>query len=127
MPASPRRKAVGEALNRREAHSHRGRLSPPDLIRRKDRQLDGLLGRSAGRFQTSAYTNIPASVTALCGVVSRMRITNRNNAHLCDMIGRRKVKEDAGASATKALEAERTRPWTEQEIAEYQARRDGKR
>jgi hypothetical protein len=73
------------------------------------------------RIQRNAYDNIPGTLGDLCktGIVSRMRVASRNGDELCDLVGKGKVKRDGAISATRALEAERSRVWTEQEIYEY--------
>jgi predicted ABC-type ATPase len=75
------------------------------------------------KIQTDTFRDIPATLAALCehADVSRMRISNRNGDELSDVIAKDKLPKDAGESAKKALEEERTRPWTEQESAAYYA------
>jgi UDP-N-acetylglucosamine kinase len=71
--------------------------------------------------QRGAYNGIPGNLEALCktGLVSRVRVAGRSGDSLCDLVGKTKVKRDGGTQARRALETERNRVWTQQEIGEY--------
>jgi predicted ABC-type ATPase len=72
--------------------------------------------------QNTAYRSIPSTITQLCssGKVSRMRVANRNGDSLSDITSVRAVKKNGGVSANSSLETERNRPWTMQELEEYE-------
>ena len=74
--------------------------------------------------QRSAYNGIPGNLEALCktGLVSYVRVASRSGDKVYEAVGKTKVKKDGGAQAKAALETERNRVWTAQEIAEYQGR-----
>lgn len=72
-------------------------------------------------IQMSSYKKIPDAIEDLAatGVVSRIRIADRGGKALNDISGKFAVKKDGGKSATKALNEERTRPWTPKEIESF--------
>lgn len=72
-------------------------------------------------IQMSSYKKIPDAIEQLAatGVVSRIRIADRGGKALNDTSGKFAVKKDGGKSATKALNGERTRPWTPKEIESF--------
>ncbi len=73
-------------------------------------------------IQSQAYGFIPSTLNALCaqGLVSRMRISNRNGDALSDQTAKKgTLSKDAAKPATDALSAERTRPWTDEEVAAF--------
>lgn len=72
--------------------------------------------------QQDSYKKIPVAIEALAesGVVSRIRIANRGGKSLSDISGNFAVKKDGGKSSTGALKEERTRPWTAQEITQFE-------
>jgi predicted kinase len=78
-------------------------------------------------IQLDAYNGLPASLEALSrsGLVSRIRVATRDGAALADMHGQDTV--DAAAEIdpnpfAEALNRERDRPWTAEEIEAYQER-----
>lgn len=76
------------------------------------------------RIQKAAYDNIPDTLEDLCksGVVSRMRIADRSGTPACDLKGKAAVRRDGPKQAPQALKEQRNRPWTADEIAEYETR-----
>jgi len=72
--------------------------------------------------QLDAYKKMPEAIEKLAesGVVSRIRIANRGGESLSDISGKFAVKKDGGKTSTKALKDERTRPWTQQEIVQFE-------
>lgn len=71
--------------------------------------------------QLDAYKKMPEAIEKLAesGVVSRIRIANRGGESLSDISGKFAVKKDGGKTSIKALKDERTRPWTQQEIVQF--------
>jgi UDP-N-acetylglucosamine kinase len=73
-------------------------------------------------IQNEAYNYIPATLNALCtqNLVSRIRISNRNGDELSNVIAKKgKLPADAAKSATAALDKERKRTWTDEEVAAF--------
>ena len=78
-------------------------------------------------IQLDAYNGLPASLEALSrsGLVARVRVARRDGTALADLHGQDDV--DAAAEIdpnpfAEALRRERDRPWTGEEIADYQER-----
>jgi hypothetical protein len=78
-------------------------------------------------IQLAAYNGLPDSLEALSrsGHVARIRVATRDGAALADLYGQDDVAAAAGIDPNpfaEALRRERDRPWTGEEIADYQER-----
>ena len=72
--------------------------------------------------QLDSYKKIPEAIEKLAesGFVSRIRVANRAGESLSDISGKFAVKKDGGKTSTRELNKERTRPWTTQEIQQFE-------